>query len=169
MPEEQDDISNIAPQKLMGSFSKNRVLFCLFAAVVAHICVIGGSSTDFIYYNWINKEAGLAREEARRADREAEEEKERLEEEAEREKFDKAVRAAVSNEQAAAAVEKAAAGGGTNAAAASTNVMSEEMKAVAVEFRNTKIVKETLGVAPKKSIPKKPDNLGISLDETNPM
>jgi len=169
MAEEQDDISTIAPQKLIGSFSKNRVLLCIFVAVVAHIFVIGGTSTDFIYYNWINPEAGLAREERLRAEREAEEERAREDEEAKRIEFDKAVRMAVSNEMAAAAAEKAAAEGATNAPAASTNAVSAEMRAIPAKYRDSKIVKETLQVAPKKEIPKDPDDLGISIQETNPM
>ena len=54
----------VAPQKLMGSFSKNRLILCVLLAVAAHVVVVGGSSLDYIYYNWINPEAGRAREEA---------------------------------------------------------------------------------------------------------
>lgn len=167
MPEEQD-ISTIAPQKLMGSFSKNRVLFCIFVAVVAHVCVIGGSSTDFIYYNWINPEAGRVREEARRAAREEEEKKKLEAEEREREAADAAARAAASN-AVARADSPAPAPAGTNTAAASTNRVSAEIKSVPAEYRDTKIVRETLEVAPKSAVPKKPDDLGISIEETNPM
>jgi len=59
-----EDIDKIAPQKLLINFTRNRVLLCLGIALGLHIVVICGTSPRYIYEK-INPEA-----KARRVERE---------------------------------------------------------------------------------------------------
>ncbi len=54
MSEIENDVENISPYKLLGHFSKSRVVPCVFLAAIIHVGVIGGLSYDFIYHTWIN-------------------------------------------------------------------------------------------------------------------
>jgi len=56
MPETPNDIENVSPYKLLDGFSKSRVLPCILFALILHVAVIGGLSTEFIYYK-INPDA----------------------------------------------------------------------------------------------------------------
>ena len=54
MPKEPNDIENLSPYKLLRNFLKNRVLPCFLFALIVHVAVIGGLSTDYIIATWIN-------------------------------------------------------------------------------------------------------------------
>ncbi|NQU20443.1 MAG: hypothetical protein HQ567_04105 [Candidatus Nealsonbacteria bacterium] len=54
MPKTPSNPENVSPYKLLDNFSRNRVVACIFLALVIHVTVIGGLSTDYIYRTWIN-------------------------------------------------------------------------------------------------------------------
>ena len=54
MPEKPNDIENLSPYKLLKNFSKNRVLPCFLLALIVHVAVIGGLSSDYIISTWID-------------------------------------------------------------------------------------------------------------------
>jgi len=57
MSEPINDADNFSPYKLLRNFSKNRVLPCIFFALVIHVLIIGGTSVNYIYYTWIDPDA----------------------------------------------------------------------------------------------------------------
>jgi hypothetical protein len=133
------DIERLAPQKLMGPFSSGKVLLCIVIAVLIHIVVIGAFSTTYIYYHWINPEAGKALEEAEK------------------------------RETAEAAGEGAVAttvsGDETDKDETSTEDGDFEQRLEA--RKDAPVVKEGTRVADPNEIPKGPDSAGISVEETN--
>jgi len=52
------DPENISPYKLLDNFSKNRVIPCIILALLIHVVVIGGLSSNYIYTTWIDPSAG---------------------------------------------------------------------------------------------------------------
>jgi hypothetical protein len=65
--EDIDDIQRLAPQKLVGRFGRSPILWCVVIALAAHVVLIGGTSIDYIYYNWVDPEAGRLRKEQEKA------------------------------------------------------------------------------------------------------
>ena len=59
-----EDIDDLSPYTLLRNFSRNRVLPCLFLALVIHVLVIGGLSANYIYRTWIDPTARLPQPEA---------------------------------------------------------------------------------------------------------
>jgi hypothetical protein len=59
-----EDIEDLSPYTLLRNFSRNRVLPCLFLALVIHVLVIGGLSANYIYRTWIDPTARLPQPEA---------------------------------------------------------------------------------------------------------
>lgn len=64
---EVNEIMRFVPQKLLQGFSKGNVMRAIVAALILHVVIIGGFSVNFIYYHWLNPEAGEAREAAAKA------------------------------------------------------------------------------------------------------
>lgn len=147
MPDTGNDIERLAPQKLLEAFSKGKVIRCIILAVVVHVVVIGGLSTRYIYYNWIDPEAGEALKEAEA--REAEE----------RKQVSAAPAPAATNTVAVAAKP------GTGAPRGDGSSDKELLE----KHGDKPVVKAITEVATPDEIPKTPTpgGLGISLDDTN--
>lgn len=54
MTEDQNDIENLSPYKLIDNFSKSRLVPCIVLALAVHVAVIGGTSVGYIYDTWID-------------------------------------------------------------------------------------------------------------------
>ena len=137
----EQDIETIAPQKLLGNFTRNRVLKCIGIAVAVHITVIIVTSPRYIYES-INPEA-----KARRV----------MREKAEREKSkDEAIARPSPRET----VEK-------NKQPESTPGDTGEPSPDSMEARKqTETFRETTEVADPDDVPRQPEDIGISLDDT---
>jgi len=59
MPDDQTDIENFSPYKLIENFTKGRAVLCLVVALVLHVIVIGGTSVPYIYSTWISPQEAL--------------------------------------------------------------------------------------------------------------
>ena len=59
MPPTSENVEDISPYTLLKNFSRSRLLWCLFLALLIHAAVIGGLSTKYIYRTWINPESAL--------------------------------------------------------------------------------------------------------------
>jgi hypothetical protein len=59
MPPTPENIEDVSPYSLLRNFSKNRLLSCLFLALLIHALVIGGLSSSYIYRTWIDPEVAL--------------------------------------------------------------------------------------------------------------
>ena len=64
MQDTPDNVESLSPFKLLGNFSKNRLLRCLFLALLIHAVVIGGFSANYIYRTWIDPGAATSDQEA---------------------------------------------------------------------------------------------------------
>ena len=146
MPETDYDIERLAPQKLLERFSKGRVLLCLVAAIVLHVVIIGGLSTRYIYYNWINPEAGVAREEAAK----------------------KAAEKAASL-AAGEAIGTATATDTNSTAKSQTSAAGDDatQQELLEKHKSAPVVKAITEAAAPDEIPTEPDSLGISIEDTN--
>ncbi len=60
------DMRRVAPDQLVTNFSHSRLYLGLFLALVIHAVVIGGTSVQYVMDTWIDPEAAIAREEARK-------------------------------------------------------------------------------------------------------
>lgn len=68
---EQQELSQLSPEKLVTGFTRTPVVRFAVIAVVLHVLVIVGTSVPFIYYTWINPEAAVARAAEVEAERKA--------------------------------------------------------------------------------------------------
>lgn len=64
MPPTSENAEDVSPYKLLQNFSKSRLLWCLFLALLIHVAVIGGLSTNYIYRTWIDPKPDLPQPEA---------------------------------------------------------------------------------------------------------
>ena len=141
-----DKIKRAVPRKLMGSFSQNKVLFCFVAAVAVHVLVIGASSLDYVYYKWINPEAGLAQDEAAKKARE-----ERA----------SGVNAGAPVAPATNALDR------TSTTNAGPETEEGDSAALLEERRNTPVVKSITELPEPDEIPDVPDDIGLTVEDTN--
>jgi len=142
-----DNIERLSPQKLLESFSKGKAISCVILALAIHVVVIGGLSVRYIYYNWINPEAGeLLRQ--------------REEQEAAEKKLQASAPApATSNATGVAAVTPPD----------KTPQAAGEDRKIVQEHGDKPVVKAITDAAKPEEIPDMPTpgGLGISLDDTN--
>jgi len=142
MSEQENDIERLTPQKLLAGFSRGKVIHFVILAVVIHIAVIGALSTRYIYYTWVNPEAGAALKEAET-----------------RETAEKANQATVATSVSGRNVAPSATAGGVD----------ESDAALVKKHGDRPVVKAITAAATTNEIPKEPapDGLGISLEDTN--
>jgi hypothetical protein len=138
--ETEQDVMNLAPQKLLGSFAKKRLGLCWLLAIALHVVVIGGTSLDYIYYEWVNPVAGEARKKA------IEDEKKKAREAALR--ASAAASAVASTNAPAAKGETPRTEGGTNGTAAADGAM----KGIPEKYRGAKVVREITEKAPAPKV-----------------
>jgi hypothetical protein len=141
-----DDIERLAPQKLMANFSKTRILLAVGIALCLHVIIIGGSSLRYIYVKWINPDAAIVDEE-------------------------KSPDAAPADDAAGTNAVASTTGTNTVAAAASSN---EAVAAAAVDpskipdsVKETPVIKRITETASPDEIPRKPDDLDLSVEDTS--
>ncbi len=150
MPSETDDIQRINPDRLVHGFRRiDLFLIGLALAVGIHVAVIGGTSVSYVL-----DQLDPSRVEARKAELAA------------RKKADEAekARAGTPAEKDAGAPEggpadEPAAGGGDQPSSPAANVPEH--------LKDHPVVREVTEAADPDEIPDAPDDLGISLDETN--
>ncbi|MFO7871340.1 MAG: hypothetical protein R6V03_07915 [Kiritimatiellia bacterium] len=143
--QEKEEIKQYAPQKLMGSFSKNRIIFCTVLALIFHAVVIGGTSVDYIYYNWINPTAGEARERRLREEREGQ---------------DREKQEALEKTQEEAAAEE------TEKEETQTDETVSTHDELMEKHRDAPVVKRVTEKASEEETPEMPDDLNLSIDDT---
>ncbi|NQT94448.1 MAG: hypothetical protein HQ559_16955 [Lentisphaerae bacterium] len=136
----EKDTDRFAPQALLAEFTKNRIVRCLAIALAVHVVIIGGSSLDYVYFSWINPEAGRAREEAQKKAREAE-----------------AAKARGEVTQPSSPAENGKAG------TAKTGSDQETIE----KNKTNPVIQEITETANPEDIPDRPEDLGISIDETS--
>jgi len=143
-PRSEDDIENIAPQKLLGNFTQNRALKCLGIAAAIHLVILCGSSPRYIYES-INpeaKKARLAREDASKL----KDINEKIDRESPSAKLAREKREAEKSE-------------GDSASSDGEGDTMEKRK-------QTEAYKETVEKAAEDEIPEEPDDIGLSLEDT---
>jgi hypothetical protein len=143
-PRSEDDIENIAPQKLLGNFTQNRALKCLGIAAAIHLVILCGSSPRYIYES-INpeaKKARLAREDASKL----KDINEKIDRESPSAKLAREKREAEKSESDSA----------------SSDGEGDTME----KRKQTEAYKETVEKAAEDEIPEEPDDIGLSLEDT---
>jgi len=138
-PSEQN-VEEFSPYALLSNFSKNRVIPCVFLAVILHVAVIGGLSYHFIYVTWIDPSSKTTSNEGTG--------------EAPSDEPDSD--GAASEDAPSTAGPGTQDGDDTAAAKPSDNTDLE-----------APVVREITERAAPDEIPKDPDNFGISIDDTN--
>jgi hypothetical protein len=139
------EIEKLSPQKLLGTFTQSRFVLWVVAALAIHIVVIGGMSAGYIRDTWIDPEGAVQRKAAAEAAAKAEAEK-------------------LMRQNAPVPATNAAAVAATNAPtpAATTNAEANLLE----QRKNTPVVKAITETAPTNDIPKQPDDIGISIKDT---
>lgn len=141
------EIEKLSPQKLLGTFTQSRFVLWVVAALAIHIVVIGGMSAGYIRDTWIDPEGAIQRKAAAEAAAKAEAEKLMRQ-----------------NAPAPATNAASAAVTATNppAPAATTNAEANLLE----QRKDTPVVKAITETAPTNDIPKQPDDIGISIKDT---
>lgn len=158
----QGDIQDLSPQDLITNFSKSRIVLWAILAIILHVVVIGGSSYEHIYYNYINKEAGRIKADKEKAEKDAAAAEETARKQAEKDAAAAAAAAKKPEDGTAAGDAGKEAVKGTPA-----RELTEEEKLLD-KHKNTQIVKDITETAAPEEIPGEPDDLIIDIDETNP-
>lgn len=131
----------VSPDDLLASFSQSHLVRWFLMALLIHAVVIGGFSVGTIR-DWVDPEGAKARKEA-----------------------------AIAAAKAAAPAETAPAAQGKPAESTATTTNPGEAKPAAgttAAEAQTPIEKATTEVAKPEEIPSAPDDLGLSIEDTNP-
>jgi len=147
MEEQVQRAGAMSPQKLLVGFSKDRIIFWITIAVGVHIVLISALSLGYIRDRWIDPEGAVERKAAALAASEA------LKKEA---AAAKAVRPAVSPSATTSAVAKVT--------SSSSNGTTAQ---ILDERKDSPVVKRITEKAQPGEIPVKPDDLGISISDTD--
>jgi hypothetical protein len=132
------NVEDYSPYTLLRNFSRNRVIPCVLLAVILHVAVIGGLSYQFIYTTWIDPSSKATGDEG-------------------------------TDEAAVGEPERDRAGGEDDPAAA-TKVGDDGDGTKASDDENVEapVVREITEKADPDEIPDRPDDFGISIEDTNP-
>jgi len=144
------DPEHFAPQKLLTGFSKTRIFTWLLASIVLHVVVIGASSPEYLYYHVINWKAG--------------EERERLQKQEEARRGQEEAEAGKVQETRAQPVPKKPARNGEPA----VRPEGEERNTSAMmkKHEDKPVIERINETAAPEEIPKQPDDLGLSIMDT---
>ena len=146
MEEQVQRSGAMSPQKLLVGFSKDRIIFWITIAVGVHIVLISVLSLGYIRDRWIDPEGAVERKAAALAASEA------LKKEA---AAAKVVRPVVAPSAATSAVAKA------------TSTSTGTPAQILEDRKDTPVVKRITEKAQPGEIPVKPDDLGISISDTD--
>jgi hypothetical protein len=142
---EAETMNPLSKGKAVAGFGKTNTMMWISVSLVIHIALIGGTSVPYIMDRWIDPDAAVAR----KAAAEAEAAKKKAE-----------AKAAASGKPLTPPV-----GPGNGAATAPSTgpklTPDEAAKA------DTPVMKRITETAKPEDMPKKPDDLGLSIDETN--
>ncbi len=148
-------IDQIAPDKLLHIFAKSRIIPCLVAAVVLHLVIIAGTSVGYLRAQ-IPGFKPEAEEKPAEASAKPEPAPAQAAAPAATPEAPAQAAAPADATQPPAAAAKPAAGNGS----LSDAELMEQRK-------NSSVIKRITDVAKPEELPKKPDDLGISLEETS--
>ena len=140
MADAPQDLQRLVPEKLTATFSRSRIFPCLLIAVAVHIVLLVATSVVYVRDTWIDPEGAARRKTAKKADGEA---------------------AAPNPQPKPAAAGEAAPKSRTGAAKTAHEAEMDKRK-------DAPVIKGITAKAKKDEIPKEPDGLGITIDETNP-
>ncbi|MBM4142036.1 MAG: hypothetical protein FJ225_00360 [Lentisphaerae bacterium] len=148
-----EDYARHSPDKLLNVFSKGRLVFWCVVAIGVHAVILLGTSTGYVRDRWIDPEGAIARKEAAEAAL-------------------KAGKGGIPATSATGTVATAAAAttnGATAAASESgTNAtMTIDGEVVPADRTNAAVIKRITEAAKPEEIPEKPDELGITLEDTS--
>ena len=135
----------MSPLRMLAGFSKGRIVYWIGVAVVAHVVLIGLLSMGYIRDRWIDPDGAKERKAAAVAAQDA----------LKKESAAKIVRPAVSTGAATTAVAKAM--------GASTGTTDQ----ILAERTNAPVVKRITEKAQPGEIPAQPNDLGISIGDTD--
>lgn len=147
MNNDSTDIQGLSPRKLLENFTASRFVLWTVAAVAIHVVVIGGLSAGYIRDTWIDPEGAALRKAAAEAAAKAE-----------AEKSVKPAPTAPATNVAPVTVPPPP----TAAVASPTNAEASLIE----KRKDTPVVKAITAVAPTNEIPKQPDDIGISIEDT---
>lgn len=139
--EQTQDSLNTAPEKLVRGFTASRLMFWVIVAVAIHAVFAAATSVDYIRDTWIDPEGAPQRKAAAAAAAKAEAEK-------------------------PAAPAKPSAPADTVAAPARDTDATGEA-ALLEQRKDTPIVEAVTELPAEDEIPRHPDDLGISIGDTN--
>ena len=149
MTEHVRDIDRLSPDKLVAGFARSKVALCCLIALGIHVVVLGGTSVTYVRDVWLFPEEAKARKDA--------------ELKGKKEKADKA---------AAAAAAKRPKPTSSPATAQESKPDGDAGKTahdkLLEKHKNTPVVKAITDTAKPGEIPTTPDDIGITIDETNP-
>jgi len=151
MEEKVQNVVVMSPQKLLSGFSKDRIIFWLAIAAAIHVVLIGLLSLGYIRDRWIDPEGAVERKAAVLAAQEA----------LKKATVAKVVRPPLSTgivNQAAAA---------TSEVAKTTGISTGTTEQILEARKNSPIVKRITEKAKPDEIPAQPNDLGISIGDTN--
>jgi hypothetical protein len=141
----------MSPLRLLAGFAKGRIVRWIAVAAVAHVVLIGLLSMGYIRDRWIDPEGAAERKAAALAAQEA------LKKEA----------AAAKAPRAAGATGAVAGAGATTAAVIkATGTSTGTPEQIPDDRKDTPVVKRITEKAQPGEIPKQPDDLGISINDT---
>jgi len=144
MTDAPQDLQRLAPEKLTATFSRSRIFPCLLIAVAVHLVLLAATSVVYVRDTWIDPDGAARRKATKLAAKKAEEEA-----------------AAPSPKATAETAGDAAPKTGTAAAKTTHETEMDKRK-------DAPVIKGITAKAKKDEIPKEPDGLGITIDETNP-
>jgi len=155
------EIDQLSPDELVGGFSKTGIIKFLLISVLVHVVLFGATSTGYLYETYLyyfDRPAYDAMVEAQ--EKEAREAQKKAQAE-------KAGATAPAQTQVAAEANSEAANGESTEPADAT--ADPNMEGIPEDKRDNPVVQKLTEVAKPDEIPEAPgDDLGISIDETNP-
>ncbi len=151
MEEKVQSAVAMSPQKLLNGFSKDRIVFWLAVAACIHVVLISLLSLGYIRDRWIDPEGAEARKAAVLAAQEA----------LKKEAAAKVVRPPVST--GAVSQANAATSGVAKVSGASTGTTEQILE----QRKDSPVVKRITEKAKPEEIPAQPNDLGISIGDTN--
>jgi hypothetical protein len=146
---ELPEVEKVSPEKLLAGFARGRIALWVAVAVVAHVLLIGGTSTGYIRDRWVDPEGAQVRK-------------------AKAQEIVAAAKKAAAKAAAAAAPKTkpvAAAASATNTAPVAAASTNEPVAGRSVQ--DTPVMQRITATATTNELPKPGDDLGISIRDTN--
>lgn len=149
MPEPSQDFERLVPEKLTVTFSSSRIFHCLLIAIGVHAVLVAATSVTYVRDTWIDPEAAARRRAEKLAARKAEGE------------AAAALPTPAAPTQTPSTAEQPAPASSATAAKTPEEIEMEKRK-------DASVIKAITAKAKTSDIPKEPDGLGITIEETNP-